>query len=83
VIALNYVWVTFLSLMSSMNNEPAQSLRHHHYRAWGGDPGQRRRALKTPISSMLLVLLASFIGSFGAVFLKMGRKSCASVSAIS
>ena len=27
---------------------------------------------KTPISSMLLVLLASLIGSFGAVFLKMG-----------
>lgn len=28
--------------------------------------------MKTPLSSMLLVLLASFIGSFGAVFLKMG-----------
>ena len=26
----------------------------------------------TPFSSMLLVLVASFIGSFGAVFLKMG-----------
>ena len=26
----------------------------------------------TPISSMLWVLLASFIGSFGAVFLKLG-----------
>ena len=26
----------------------------------------------TPVSSMLLVLGASFIGSFGAVFLKMG-----------
>lgn len=26
----------------------------------------------TPVSSMLLVLLASFIGSFGAVFLKSG-----------
>jgi multidrug transporter EmrE-like cation transporter len=26
----------------------------------------------TPISSMLLVMLASFIGSFGAVFLKSG-----------
>jgi multidrug transporter EmrE-like cation transporter len=26
----------------------------------------------TPVSSMLLVLLASFIGSFGAVFLKAG-----------
>ncbi|MBZ5579645.1 MAG: EamA family transporter [Acidobacteriia bacterium] len=26
----------------------------------------------TPLSSMLLVLVASFIGSFGAVFLKMG-----------
>lgn len=26
----------------------------------------------TPLSSILLVLLASFIGSFGAVFLKMG-----------
>lgn len=28
--------------------------------------------MNTPISSMLLVLLASFIGSFGAVFLKVG-----------
>jgi multidrug transporter EmrE-like cation transporter len=28
--------------------------------------------MKTPVSSMLLVLLASFIGSFGAVFLKSG-----------
>jgi drug/metabolite transporter (DMT)-like permease len=27
---------------------------------------------ETPISSMLLVLTASFFGSFGAVFLKMG-----------
>jgi multidrug transporter EmrE-like cation transporter len=27
---------------------------------------------KTPVSSILLVLLASLIGSFGAVFLKMG-----------
>ena len=30
--------------------------------------------MKTPVSSMLLVLLASFIGSFGAVFLKMGAQ---------
>jgi multidrug transporter EmrE-like cation transporter len=28
--------------------------------------------VKTPLSSILLVLLASLIGSFGAVFLKMG-----------
>lgn len=28
--------------------------------------------MKTPVSSMLLVLTASFIGSFGAVFLKAG-----------
>lgn len=28
--------------------------------------------MKTPISSMLLVFWGSFIGSFGAVFLKMG-----------
>jgi multidrug transporter EmrE-like cation transporter len=27
---------------------------------------------KTPLSSILLVLMASLIGSFGAVFLKMG-----------
>ena len=27
---------------------------------------------KTPVSSILLVLLASLIGSFGAVFLKLG-----------
>lgn len=30
--------------------------------------------MKTPLSSMLLVLLASFIGSFGAVFLKSGSE---------
>ena len=28
--------------------------------------------MTTPVSSMLLVLVASFIGSFGAVFLKLG-----------
>ncbi|MGH9719331.1 MAG: EamA family transporter [Bryobacteraceae bacterium] len=28
--------------------------------------------MKTPVSSMLLVLVASFVGSFGAVFLKSG-----------
>lgn len=28
----------------------------------------------TPVSSILLVLLASFIGSFGAVFLKLGSR---------
>jgi len=28
--------------------------------------------VKTPVSSMLLVLLAAFLGSFGAVFLKYG-----------
>jgi multidrug transporter EmrE-like cation transporter len=30
--------------------------------------------MKTPVASMLLVLLASFIGSFGAVFLKSGAE---------
>ena len=30
--------------------------------------------MKTPISHMLLVLLASFIGSFGGVFLKSGAE---------
>ena len=30
--------------------------------------------MKTPVASMLLVLLASFIGSFGAVFLKSGAQ---------
>jgi multidrug transporter EmrE-like cation transporter len=29
---------------------------------------------QTPVSSILLVLLASLIGSFGAVFLKMGAE---------
>ncbi|MFN7993043.1 MAG: hypothetical protein U0Q18_05555 [Bryobacteraceae bacterium] len=28
--------------------------------------------MRTPVSHMLLVLLASFVGSFGAVFLKSG-----------
>ncbi len=31
-------------------------------------------ATTTPVSSMLLVLLASFLGSFGAVFLKAGAE---------
>ena len=30
--------------------------------------------MKTPVSSMLLVLVASFLGSFGAVFLKSGAQ---------
>ncbi len=30
--------------------------------------------MTTPLSSILLVLLASFIGSFGAVFLKLGSQ---------
>jgi drug/metabolite transporter (DMT)-like permease len=30
--------------------------------------------MKTPVSSMLLVLVASIFGSFGAVFLKMGAE---------
>lgn len=30
--------------------------------------------MKTPISAMLLVLVASFFGSFGAVFLKAGSQ---------
>lgn len=31
--------------------------------------------MKTPLSSILLVLLGSFIGSFGAVFLKAGSQT--------
>ncbi|MBM3757924.1 MAG: hypothetical protein FJW38_28565 [Acidobacteria bacterium] len=45
----------------------------------GVDRCGRRRArqegtieLKTPLSSILLVLLASFVGSFGSVFMKAG-----------
>jgi drug/metabolite transporter (DMT)-like permease len=30
--------------------------------------------MKTPFSSVVLVLFASFLGSFGAVFLKMGAE---------
>ena len=30
--------------------------------------------MKTPVSSILLVLFASFVGSFGAVFLKLGAE---------
>jgi drug/metabolite transporter (DMT)-like permease len=30
--------------------------------------------VKTPVNSMLLVLVASFVGSFGAVFLKSGAQ---------
>ena len=35
--------------------------------------------MTTPVSSMLLVLVASFIGSFGAVFLKSGATRTDSV----
>lgn len=31
--------------------------------------------MKTPLNSVLLVLIASFIGSFGALFLKLGSKT--------
>jgi multidrug transporter EmrE-like cation transporter len=31
--------------------------------------------LKTPLSSIVLILIGSFIGSFGAVFLKAGSQS--------
>jgi len=30
--------------------------------------------MKTPVSSILLVLVGSFLGSFGAVFLKLGAE---------
>jgi undecaprenyl phosphate-alpha-L-ara4N flippase subunit ArnE len=30
--------------------------------------------MKTPLSSILLVLVSSFLGSFGAVFLKLGAE---------
>ena len=30
--------------------------------------------MKTPLSSIVLILLSSFIGSFGAVFLKLGAE---------
>jgi drug/metabolite transporter (DMT)-like permease len=30
--------------------------------------------MKTPLSSVLLVLVSSFLGSFGAVFLKLGAE---------
>src|SRR3954464_12633703 len=46
---------------------------HWDHRRRRDDSGQGRRPpVKTPVSSMLLVLVASFIGSFGAVLLKMG-----------
>src|SRR6185312_621393 len=41
------------------------------YRRRGGI-GKGHRVTSTPFSSILLVLFASFIGSFGAVFLKIG-----------
>src|SRR5207247_2034680 len=34
--------------------------------------GKRRARVNTPVSSMGWVLAASFVGSFGAVFLKLG-----------
>ena len=30
--------------------------------------------MRTPLSSILLILTSSFIGSFGAVFLKLGAE---------
>ena len=76
VIALTYVWVTVLSLVifhEAMN--PFKTQRNFHHRGGGGGAGQGRQGLTaTPVSSMLMVLLASFIGSFGAVFLKAGSE---------
>ena len=37
-------------------------------------PELTQTPVSTPLSSILLVLLASFIGSFGAVFLKLGSR---------
>ena len=75
IIALTYVWVNLLSMY----------FFHEQMNVWkalgialviGGVALARAREFahmsKTPLSSILLVLLASLIGSFGAVFLKMG-----------
>ena len=32
--------------------------------------------MKTPLSSIVLILISSFIGSFGAVFLNWGPSIC-------
>ena len=48
--------------------ESVRDRRHHAGRNGSG----QRPPVTTPLSSILLVVLGSFIGSFGAVFLKLG-----------
>ncbi len=38
--------------------------------------------MKTPLSSIILILISSFIGSFGAVFLKLGAERMGRLAAI-
>ena len=48
--------------------------RHRADRSWRRGFGQRRPAMTTPLSSILFVVVAGLIGSFGAVFLKAGAQ---------
>src|ERR1039457_107366 len=56
----------------SRRHQPLEVGRYRAHRVGRDRAGQRRPALKTPVSHMLLVLLGAFIGSFGGVFLKSG-----------
>ena len=74
LIALGYVWVTITAVLAfheTMNPLKITGLvliigRRRGAGLWRG------RQMKTPVSSMVLVLVGSVIGSIGAIFLKSG-----------
>jgi multidrug transporter EmrE-like cation transporter len=57
--------------VTGVSIERLQGRRRSGDRAWGRRARQEQE-VKTPIESIVLVLIGSFIGSFGAVFLKAG-----------
>ncbi len=73
VISLTFIWVMFLSLVFFRESISLPKVLGVLVIVVGvAVLGKGGKNLTTPISSMLLVLVASFIGSFGAVYLKLG-----------
>ena len=70
IIALTYVWVTLLSYL--VLKEPPNFYKNLGIATIVRGSGSTRTRGQEMIRSMLLVFLASVIGSFGAVFLKLG-----------
>ena len=74
IIALTYVWVNLLSMYFFHEHLNCGSAGYRAGDRRRGSAGKSESAqmTQTPLSSILLVLCASLIGSFGAVFLKLG-----------